>query len=172
MGQFGSCNCSPQQESFSDDVATLFLVIQFARLSGFSPIVTTASLHNADFLKSLGATHVLDRKLPAETIKAEATKIAGGLFGVVYDAIAEEDTLALGYALTVPGGDFAIILAHTPIPGRDDATGKRVHEVRGWIQLPVNHELGASLLAASPKLLESGAIKVRRVSVLLVTHIG
>ena len=36
-------------------------VIQLAKLSGFSPIITTASLKNTDFLKSLGATHVIDR---------------------------------------------------------------------------------------------------------------
>ena len=126
--------------------------------------MTTASLHNTDFLKSLGATHILDRKLPDETIKAEATKIAGSLFGIVYDAVSEEDTLALGYALTAPGGDFATLLAYNPIRGRDDAgTGKRVHEVRGFFQLPVNHALSVSLLAASTKLLESGALKVRHV---------
>ncbi|KAG6372052.1 chaperonin 10-like protein [Boletus reticuloceps] len=38
--------------------------IQLAKLSGFSPIITTASLHNEDLLLSLGATHILDRKLP------------------------------------------------------------------------------------------------------------
>ncbi|KAF8510033.1 hypothetical protein JB92DRAFT_2728841 [Gautieria morchelliformis] len=37
--------------------------IQLARLSGFSPIVVTASLHNSDLAKSLGATHLIDRKM-------------------------------------------------------------------------------------------------------------
>ncbi|HEV7737525.1 MAG TPA: hypothetical protein VGO47_09170, partial [Chlamydiales bacterium] len=36
--------------------------IQLAKLSGFSPIATTASTHHTDYLKSLGATHVIDRK--------------------------------------------------------------------------------------------------------------
>ena len=39
-------------------------MIQFAKLSGFSPIITTASKHNETYLKSLGATHVIDRSIP------------------------------------------------------------------------------------------------------------
>jgi NADPH:quinone reductase-like Zn-dependent oxidoreductase len=35
--------------------------IQLAKLSGFSPIITTSSKKHTDFLKSLGATHVVDR---------------------------------------------------------------------------------------------------------------
>ena len=135
--------------------------IQFARLSGFSPIITTASLHNTTFLKSLGATHVLDRKLPSATLKAEAEKLAEGKpFEVVYDAISEGDTLALGYALTAPGGDFVVVLP-TPIEGRDDAvTGKRVHMAHGLFVTAENHAIGESLIGALPTLLETGAIKV------------
>ena len=36
----------------------MLTVIQFARLAGFSPIIVTASLHNTELLRSLGATHV------------------------------------------------------------------------------------------------------------------
>ena len=35
-------------------------------MSGFSPIITTASPGNAPYLTSLGATHVLDRHAPLE----------------------------------------------------------------------------------------------------------
>ena len=45
--------------------------IQFARLSGFSTIIATASPQNTTLLKSLGATHVIDRKLPSEKIIEE-----------------------------------------------------------------------------------------------------
>ncbi|EKM48207.1 uncharacterized protein PHACADRAFT_77921, partial [Phanerochaete carnosa HHB-10118-sp] len=38
--------------------------IQFAKLSGFSLIITTGSLHNEAYLKSLGVTHVIDRTAP------------------------------------------------------------------------------------------------------------
>ncbi|CCO30218.1 Protein TOXD [Rhizoctonia solani AG-1 IB] len=36
--------------------------VQLARIAGFSPIVTTASVKHEDFLKSLGATHIFDRE--------------------------------------------------------------------------------------------------------------
>lgn len=36
-------------------------VIQFAKLSGFSPIITTASPRHIAHLQALGATHVIDR---------------------------------------------------------------------------------------------------------------
>ena len=38
------------------------IVIQLARLSGFSPIIVTASLSNEEYLKGLGATHVINYK--------------------------------------------------------------------------------------------------------------
>ncbi|QRV84260.1 Zinc-binding dehydrogenase [Ceratobasidium sp. AG-Ba] len=44
-------------------------VIQLARIAGFSPIVTTASAQHADFLKSLGATHVFDRNVDSKTVQ-------------------------------------------------------------------------------------------------------
>ncbi|KAH9917158.1 GroES-like protein [Epithele typhae] len=135
-------------------------VIQLARLSGFAPIITTSSLHHTDYLQSLGATHVLDRRLPHETL------IASAPFDVVYDAISVTDTLALGYALTAPGGDFVVVLNFEPVPGRDDATGKKVHMAHGLFMTPVNHGVGASLLDALPKLLESGAIRPNRHEVL------
>ncbi|KAJ3006102.1 hypothetical protein NUW54_g4059 [Trametes sanguinea] len=78
--------------------------IQFARLTGFSPIVTTASLHNADLLKSLGATHVLHRKLYTETLVKEACVIAGKHFELVYDAVSKSDTLVAAYQATAPQG--------------------------------------------------------------------
>jgi NADPH:quinone reductase-like Zn-dependent oxidoreductase len=37
--------------------------LQFLRLSGFKNIITTGSTKNAQLLKSLGATHVIDRQL-------------------------------------------------------------------------------------------------------------
>ncbi|KAI0754147.1 GroES-like protein [Daedaleopsis nitida] len=136
--------------------------IQFAHLSGFSPIVATASPHNTEFLKSLGATHVLDRKLPTEALKAEATKIVGGLFGCVYDAVSYTDTLAIGYALTAPHGDFVFVLPVPEYMNTKSDSGKKAHFVHGLFMSPVNHAVSESLLAALPQLLESGDIKPNR----------
>ncbi|KAI0717132.1 GroES-like protein [Earliella scabrosa] len=143
-------------------------VIQFARLSGFSPIVTTASLHNTDFLKSLGATHVLDRKLPADTLKAEATKIAGGLFECVYDAVSLPETLPVAYALTAPKGDLVVVAPtdEDALTAGDKESAKRIHMAHGLFASAVNHAVGGTLLAAVPELLESGDLKPNRAEIL------
>ena len=140
-------------------------MIQFARLSGFSPIITTASPHNAPLLKELGATHVLDRKLPSEQLVAEATKIAGGPFEYVYDAIATKDTLAIAYEATARGGHLAVVLSNPEIEQKAKEDGKDVFYVRGVFSMPTNQDFGRSVLDALPRLLENGDIKVSHRSV-------
>ncbi|KAH7911697.1 hypothetical protein BJ138DRAFT_991710, partial [Hygrophoropsis aurantiaca] len=61
--------------------------IFIAKLSGFSPITTTASLHNSALLKSHGATHVLDRNLLFTTISDEISKIAPSPINLVFIAV-------------------------------------------------------------------------------------
>ncbi|PIL26203.1 hypothetical protein GSI_11958 [Ganoderma sinense ZZ0214-1] len=139
-------------------------VIQLARLSGFSPIIATASLHNAEHLKSLGATHVVDRNLPAEQLQGEATKLGGGLFDLVYDAVSLPETLPIGNALTTPEGDL-VVVSPAGLPQGGEAN-KKVHLARGLLVMPTNHIVGASLLAHLPKLLEDGDIKANRTEVL------
>ncbi len=137
-------------------------VIQLARLSGFSPVITTASLHNASFLKSLGATHVIDRKLPAEELKAEATKLGGGLFPYVYDAVSLPDTLEVALALTAPRGDLVTVVSTNvnELRAAHQNTDRHIHLAHGLFASPINHEIGASLLAALPGLFASGDLKV------------
>ncbi|KAL5486245.1 hypothetical protein ACEPAI_7290 [Sanghuangporus weigelae] len=56
--------------------AGLYRWIDFSRVGchpireAFSSIIATASLHNADLLKSIGATHVIDRKSPGVSAKS------------------------------------------------------------------------------------------------------
>ncbi|KAI0669016.1 GroES-like protein [Trametes maxima] len=140
-------------------------VIQLARLSGFSPIITTASLHNSDLLKSFGATHVLDRKLPEDELVRQVREIAGGNPEIVYDAVSTSETLAVGYKTTAPGGDLVTVLQE-PIPGFDEASKKRVFYVRGFFKSPDNEDLSTILLAKLPSLLETGEIKPNRFELL------
>ncbi|KAI0702772.1 GroES-like protein [Earliella scabrosa] len=83
--------------------------LQFAKLSGFAPIITTTSPHNADLARSYGATHVLDRTLPADRVIEEVQAIAGGPVDLVYDAISEPDTLALSVAVLCPRGRLVFV---------------------------------------------------------------
>ncbi|KAI0684710.1 hypothetical protein BC835DRAFT_1292442, partial [Cytidiella melzeri] len=85
------------------------IFLQLAKLSGFSPIITTASSHNASFVKSLGATHVIDRNTPlVSAVKA----ITSDPIKIVYDAISEKATQDEAYEVLAPGGSF--ILAVLP----------------------------------------------------------
>ncbi|KAI0323353.1 GroES-like protein [Cubamyces sp. BRFM 1775] len=105
--------------------------VQLAKLSGFSPIITTASLHNESLLRSLGASHVLDRSLPASAIKLELARLVQGKpLEFVYDAITSADTAALAYDVLAPGGALVLVLpGMLPASHRKEGDGKKVVEV-------------------------------------------
>ncbi|KIJ54560.1 hypothetical protein M422DRAFT_24506 [Sphaerobolus stellatus SS14] len=74
--------------------------IQLARLSGFSPIVTTASPYNETYLKSIGATHVIDRN--AETLLGEIKVVLISATGtqmanIVFETVASESSELLAF---------------------------------------------------------------------------
>ena len=82
--------------------------IQFARLAGFSTIITTASSTHNDHLMSLGASHVLSRDTPPDDIAALALGSMGnGVLWVpsskatplVVDCIATKVTQNYGVAV-------------------------------------------------------------------------
>ncbi|KAI0742458.1 hypothetical protein C8Q80DRAFT_908400 [Daedaleopsis nitida] len=73
--------------------------LQFAKLSGFTNIVTTASLHNTDLVKAYSATHVNRRKLPSEKVIEEVKVIAGGPVDLAFDAVSIPGTLKLSVAV-------------------------------------------------------------------------
>ncbi|KAI0642025.1 GroES-like protein [Trametes meyenii] len=141
-------------------------VIQLARMSGFSPIIVTASIHNAELLRSLGATHVLDRNLLEDELLSQVREIAGGDVEVVYDAVSIPDTLAVGYEVTALNGDFVRVLERDLIPRAGVPLKKRTHMAHGLFITPINRAVGASLLAKLPHLLETGEIKPNRPEVL------
>ncbi|PAV17231.1 GroES-like protein [Pyrrhoderma noxium] len=138
--------------------------IQLAKLSGFSPIVTTASLHNTDLLKSLGATHVVDRSasdVPAEIRKALGSSTAP----LVYDTISVQETQAQAWNLLAPGG--SLILSQPSLLG-DMAEGETRHLVGliGNFHVPYNRQLGESLYSKLTSLLENESIKANPIEVL------
>ncbi|KAI1797058.1 GroES-like protein [Ganoderma leucocontextum] len=141
--------------------------IQAARLSKFSPIIATASPHNTELLKSLGATHVLDRSLAPAALAAEVAKLtAGTSVDVVYDAISHADTQTLGYELLAPGGALVTTLA-TDIPEDKLKAGgdKKVVNVFGSVHHPDNRDFGVELYSRLTELLRTGAIVPNTVEV-------
>ncbi|KAF8119333.1 hypothetical protein EV363DRAFT_1386193 [Boletus edulis] len=138
--------------------------IQLATLSGFSPIITTASLHHEDLLLSLGATHVIDRKLPNGALIKRVRELVVAPLGYIFDAVSVKDTQHAGYALLAPGGTLAVV--GPPQVGReDDGSGKKVIMVLGSFHLPPNRALGATFAIALTRWLQEGKIKSNRVEV-------
>ncbi|KAH9894859.1 GroES-like protein [Cubamyces lactineus] len=142
--------------------------IQMAKLSGFSPIITTASLHNETLLRSLGASHVLDRSLPPAEIKNEILKITKGKpIDLVYDAISLADTEPLAYDVLAPGGVLVIVLPDViPAEFKKEGDNKKVVLAMGNVHMPQNRKVGADLYAHLTEWLRTGKVVPNRIELL------
>ncbi|EIW77115.1 GroES-like protein [Coniophora puteana RWD-64-598 SS2] len=138
-------------------------VIQFARLAGFSTIITTSSLTHEGYLKSLGATHVIDRHLSPDQIVAHVKAITSNPIKVAYDAISEADTQKTGWALLAPGGHLVLTLPSTIQPEAGDT--RTVKQVVGNPYLPDNNEFGKMWWAKLPEWIAEGKIKPNKIEV-------
>ncbi|EIW57188.1 GroES-like protein [Trametes versicolor FP-101664 SS1] len=141
--------------------------IQLAKLSGFSPIITTASSRNTSLLTSLGATHVVDRTLPADAILAELPKLTGGKpLEVVFDGVSEPSTQVLAYRAVPPGGNLVLVLPDViPAELKKDGEQKHIVMVRGSISFPHTQAAGLELFEHLTEWLEKGLIKPNAVEI-------
>ncbi|GJJ11937.1 hypothetical protein Clacol_006175 [Clathrus columnatus] len=136
------------------------IAIQLAKLSGFNPIVTTASLHNTELLKSLGATHVIDRKAD---VVAEASKIFSEPPKIIYDAISLAPTQTAAWKILAKDGSLILVLPPTEgIKAGDD--GKRLAHVYGNVF--TQRKLGVSMYPNLTEYFASGKLKPNKVEVL------
>jgi len=138
--------------------------IQLAKLSGFSPIITTASPQHAEHLKTLGATHVVDRKVSSVDLASEVNTITQNApIKYVVDSISSADTQNSGYNLLASGGKLIVFLP-IAVETTDD---KDVINVVGIAAHPANGKLLETLYHDNLEgLLREGAIKPNRVEVL------
>jgi len=137
--------------------------IQLAKLSGFSPIITTASSKHADFLKEMGTTHILDRNLSSALLKDEINKIIDKPIKFVYDSIATESTQPVALDILTPGG-HAVLVAPATVKPTDD---KQISKVVAELIAPHNVELLRTLYHDKVYgFLETGAIRPNRIEVL------
>jgi NADPH:quinone reductase-like Zn-dependent oxidoreductase len=136
------------------------IVIQFAKLSGFSPIITTASKSNEAYLKSIGATHVIDRSVPLSDLAQTVKAITSEPVKVAYDAISLPETQNAAYDILAPGGQIVIVLNES-VPKDKQTDNKEIVHVFGNVQAPEQREVGKSLYAKLTELLKAGDIKVR-----------
>lgn len=137
-------------------IIKILAAIQLAKLSGFSPIITTASLRSEDLVKSLGATHLVDRK---SDVVAEVKKITSSPVEVIYDSIAEKDTQEQAWEILTPGGTLLV----TGSPQIDQANhgDKYIENIFGNFFDPEKRAFGASFYSKLTQLFAEGTLKVR-----------
>ncbi|KAF7789618.1 hypothetical protein EIP86_000564 [Pleurotus ostreatoroseus] len=140
--------------------------IQFAKLSGFSPIITTASLKNAEYLKSLGATHVLDRNSNTPSLIAAIKDIIKEPFSLVYDAVSSEQTQNVGYDLLGSGGNLVIVLG-SAIPEEKRTPDKHIARINASPFFPDRRPLSVEMYKQLPDMFERGELKPNHIELLL-----
>lgn len=137
-------------------------VIQLAKASGFSHIITTASSKHTDKLKELGATHIIDRSIPLNSIQTKLVEIIGGGIKYIFDAISESETQKAAFDLLSPGGKLNIVLApHVPM----DSEEKKVTLTYGTADAPHYSAGVKTLFGGIGILIEDGTLKPCNVEV-------
>ena len=145
----------------------MHVAIQWAKLSGFSPIITTASPRNGEYLRKFGATHILDRALDASDLLSEVSTIAGGKVSVVYDGASNADTQNAAFDLLAPDGKLLIVSPNAvreekKAKAEKEGENKAIVSVLGVVQIPFLRAFGEELFAHLSALLENDAFKVCR----------
>ncbi|KAJ7616058.1 chaperonin 10-like protein [Roridomyces roridus] len=143
--------------------------LQLARLSGFSTIITTASLKHSDWLKSLGATHIIDRTLPDAAVVDAISALAPGL-SIVFDSISTPETSSLGVAVLVAskkhtqGKKTLLQVIGIPVV---EAESEAIDVYMGWATSawPQYNALSRELYPRVEELLVDGSIKPLKIEV-------
>ncbi|KAJ6493212.1 chaperonin 10-like protein [Mycena sanguinolenta] len=143
--------------------------LQLARLSGFSPIITTASLKHESFLKSLGATHVINRSLSdIEIVKAVAA--LAPTLSVVFDTISTDETARLGFEILKDSKRYSkgnkTLLQIIPV-SIAEAESEGINVYMGWATSvwPQYNALSRELYPQLEGLLADGTIKPMKVEI-------
>jgi len=132
---------------------------QLARMSGFSPIVVVASKKHEEYLKSLGATHLIDRN--ADVVEVMKTITKDGKVDYGFDTISSQDTQNAAIEVIKDGSSLVLVLQ--AVEGLNVGNKKTTLP---FGQVHVHRELGVSLYKALPKLLEDETIKPNRPQVI------
>lgn len=124
------------------------IAIQLAVLSGFQ-VITTSSPAHFDYLKSLGATTVIDRS--AADAAAQILAAAGGPVKYVVDPISLPPTQLLGVEILQSQGSLVLVTAtQPPTQAAADAKGITVlafYGRTGWtLQYVLVHMRARSLM--------------------------
>jgi len=149
---------------YGGSTATGTLAIQFAKLSGLE-VITTASPHNFDLLKRLGADQVFDYR--DADVGAKIREATNDKLAYVFDTISEHGSPEISAAaISSKGGHYSSILAVQSLP-RDDvkisftvaytALGEFFNDRFPASQ--VDYEFGVKFWKVAEGLLNSGKVK-------------
>ncbi|KAJ3886073.1 chaperonin 10-like protein [Lentinula edodes] len=143
--------------------------IQIFKYVGFSTIITYASSKHSDYLKSLGATHVIDRTEVSFSALPEAVKAITPLpiKNIYLAIIVTPEAFDAGYACLAHGGQMATASPTPPKPDDAEATGRKIYGVFASTQIEPNIEFGKAMWKNLPKLMEDRIIKPNRVEMLI-----
>lgn len=160
VGQFGEHDlCLRWGMTRKTQLLIHILAIQFAKLSGFSPIITTSSKHNETYLKSIGATHVIDRSVPLSELAATVREITSKPIKAAYDAVSSEESQNTVYDILAPGGK-AMLFNPFKVDKAKLTVDKEVVHVYGDVKIPTQHAIGRSMYNKLTGLLATGDLKV------------
>ncbi|KAI6098329.1 chaperonin 10-like protein [Pisolithus croceorrhizus] len=132
-------------------------VIQLARCSGFSPIIAIASETHEGNLKSLGATHVVNRRLSSEEQKKVIASITTAPIDIAYDAVAFPETQRVAFDALAPNGTLVVTVQ--PAVEEDQGKGRKVVVTRGTPHAPPNKALCQGLWGVLRQWLADEIIK-------------
>ena len=117
-------------------------------------------MHNEAYLKSLGATHVIDRKSPLSDLPAAVKTITVGPVKVILDIISEPETQIVSYQSILAPGGCLLISSRPAVEESKMSPEKDVSMVYGDAEEPSQRELGAALYRNLTALFEAGDLKV------------
>lgn len=155
---------------YGASTATGTLAVQYAKLTGCE-VFATASPHNFDLVRKLGADHVFDYRDP--DVGAKIRKAANDKLKLVFDCISEGGSFEIGAAaIGANGGHLAALLPVKDFPREDvktnftfayTALGEKYNE-----RVPASqsdYEFGAKFWKVAEDLINSGKIKTHPVEV-------
>jgi len=149
---------------YGASTATGTLAVQFAKLTGCE-VIATASPHNFDLVRKLGADKVFDYNDPE--VGAKIREATNDKLKLVFDCIAEHNSPNIAAAaISSSGGHVASLLPIKDFP-RDDvkakftfaytALGERYNDRFGPSQ--EDYEFGSRFWRISEELINSGKVK-------------
>ncbi|THU85542.1 GroES-like protein [Dendrothele bispora CBS 962.96] len=134
--------------------------IQLLRYAKFGPIITYASGHHSEYLKSLGATECIDRKQVSLSQLPEVVKklTSAAPIKVIYDVTSYDiDSQLISYGILADDGRM-VLAGESKLKDKIDGDGskKTVVRVFGSPYIPENQEFGKAMYKSLNKLIEDG----------------